>query len=214
MRIGWRIGGMPTVQLHATGRRTGQPRTTVLSAPIVERDRVVLVASLGGSDRNPAWYLNLVASPDAVIELHDGRREVRARTASPPERAELWPRITAAYPGYARYQRRTQREIPVVILTALEDRVGRAALTAAFECGARAHEIPIWAWHWASPEDPRIPWERARKLQLDKWAQARKRHAIQAFASQLYDDPDTGHPPVLSSTAVERLQQPFEVVFL
>ena len=53
--------------------------------------------------------------PDAVIELHDGRREVRARTASPPERAELWPRITAAYPGYARYQRRTQREIPVVI---------------------------------------------------------------------------------------------------
>ncbi len=92
--------------------------------------------------------------------------------------------------------------------------VGRAALTAALECGARAHEIPVWAWHWASPEDPRIPWERARKLQLDKWAQARKRHAIQAFASQLYEDPDTGHAPVLSSTAVERLQQPFEVVFL
>lgn len=92
--------------------------------------------------------------------------------------------------------------------------VGRAALSAAIECGARAVEIPIWAWHWASPEDPRIPWERARKLQLDKCTQARKRHAIQAFASQLYDDPDSGQEPVLSSTAVERLQQPFEVVFL
>lgn len=114
-RFGWRIGGMPTVELHTTGRRTGQPRTTVLSAPILEADRVVLVASLGGSDRNPAWYLNLVANPDAVIELRDRRREVRARTATPEERAKLWPRITAAYPGYAAYQRRTQREIPVVI---------------------------------------------------------------------------------------------------
>ncbi|MCW2291954.1 LmbE family N-acetylglucosaminyl deacetylase [Pseudomonas sp. BIGb0408] len=92
--------------------------------------------------------------------------------------------------------------------------VGRASLAAARSCGAKVHEIPVWAWHWANPEDPRLPWERARKLQLDKWAQARKRHAIQAFASQLYSDPDTGHEPVLSATTVERLQQPFEVVFL
>lgn len=92
--------------------------------------------------------------------------------------------------------------------------VGRAALAVARECGARVHEIPVWAWHWANPEDPRIPWDRARKLQLDKWAQARKRHAIQAFASQLYSDPDTDHEPVLSAITVERLQQPFEVVFL
>lgn len=92
--------------------------------------------------------------------------------------------------------------------------VGRASLAAAQARGARVHEIPVWAWHWASPEDPRIPWDRARKLPLDKWAQARKRHAIQAFASQLYSDPDTGHEPVLSAVTVERLQQPFEVVFL
>ncbi|SDI30881.1 N-acetylglucosaminyl deacetylase, LmbE family [Pseudomonas flavescens] len=92
--------------------------------------------------------------------------------------------------------------------------VGRAALAAARECGARVHEIPVWAWHWANPEDPGIPWHRARKIQLDKWAQARKRHAIQAFASQLYRDPDTNHEPVLSATTLERLQQSFEVVFL
>lgn len=92
--------------------------------------------------------------------------------------------------------------------------VGRAALAAASACGARVHEIPVWAWHWANPEDPRIPWARARKLALDTWTQARKRHAIQAFASQLYSDPDNGHAPVLSTRTVERLQQPFEVIFL
>ncbi|GGI48519.1 deazaflavin-dependent oxidoreductase (nitroreductase family) [Agromyces flavus] len=114
-RVGWRIGGMPTVRLHTTGRHSGQPRTTMLSAPIVEADRVVLVASKGGSDRHPAWYLNLVASPEAVLDLREGTRAVRARTASPAEKAVLWPRIVTAYAGYARYQRRTRRDIPVVI---------------------------------------------------------------------------------------------------
>ena len=114
-RIGWRIGGMPIVRLHTIGRHSGLPRTTMLSAPIVEVDRVVLVASKGGSDRHPAWYLNLVASPEAVVDLRDGTRDVRARTASPTEKAALWPRIVTAYAGYARYQRRTRRDIPVVI---------------------------------------------------------------------------------------------------
>ncbi|TBU87108.1 PIG-L deacetylase family protein [Phytopseudomonas dryadis] len=92
--------------------------------------------------------------------------------------------------------------------------VGRASLAAARQVGATVHEIPVWTWHWASPEDPRIPWQRARKLHLDKWMLARKRHAVQAFASQLYRDPDTGQEPVLSSVTLERLLQPFEVVFL
>ena len=90
---------MTTVELHTTGRRTGEPRVAILSAPIVEPERVVLVASKGGSDRHPAWYLNLVADPDAVIDLRDERRVVRARTATPEEKAELWPRVTAAYPA-------------------------------------------------------------------------------------------------------------------
>jgi deazaflavin-dependent oxidoreductase (nitroreductase family) len=114
-RLGWRIGRLVTVELHTTGRHSGQPRTAILSAPIAEPDRVVLVASKGGSDRHPAWYLNLVADPDVVVDRREGRRAMRARTATPEERAELWPRVTAAYPGYARYQERTLREIPIVI---------------------------------------------------------------------------------------------------
>jgi deazaflavin-dependent oxidoreductase (nitroreductase family) len=114
-RLGWRIGGMPSVRLHTTGRHSGLPRTTMLSAPIVEVDRVVLVASKGGSDRHPAWYLNLIAFPDAELDLRDGTRQVRTRTASAAEKAVLWPRIVDAYAGYARYQRRTRRDIPVVI---------------------------------------------------------------------------------------------------
>ncbi|MEI5585360.1 MULTISPECIES: nitroreductase/quinone reductase family protein [unclassified Agromyces] len=114
-RLGWRIGRLATVELHTVGRRTGRPRTAVLSAPIVEPDRIVLVASKGGADRHPAWYLNLVAHPDVVVDLREGRRRMRARTATPAEKAELWPRITAAYAGYGRYQQRTRREIPVVV---------------------------------------------------------------------------------------------------
>ncbi|MHA6493124.1 PIG-L deacetylase family protein [Pseudomonas borbori] len=91
--------------------------------------------------------------------------------------------------------------------------VGRATLQACREIGALFHEVPICAWHWADPEDSRIPWHRARKVHLAPRVQARKRHAIQAFASQLYPDEASGQanltPPIL-----ERLQQPFEIVFL
>ncbi|MGR2754024.1 nitroreductase/quinone reductase family protein [Agromyces arachidis] len=114
-RLGWRIARMPALELHAVGRHSGLPRSVILSAPIAEPERIVLVASKGGADRHPAWYLNVVANPDVVIEQRDGRRKMRARTASPDERAELWPRIAAAYPVYARYQARTRREIPLVV---------------------------------------------------------------------------------------------------
>ncbi|WP_353829075.1 nitroreductase/quinone reductase family protein [Agromyces sp. SYSU T0242] len=114
-RVGWRIGRMPTVELHTTGRRSGRPRSAILSAPILEPDRIVLVASKGGADHHPAWYLNLVADPDVEVGLRGSVRRMRARTATRDERAALWPRITAAYPGYARYQQRTRREIPVVV---------------------------------------------------------------------------------------------------
>ncbi|HDZ56080.1 MAG TPA: PIG-L family deacetylase [Pseudomonas xinjiangensis] len=92
--------------------------------------------------------------------------------------------------------------------------VARAALTVGAEIGAAVHEVPVWAWQWASPEDPRIPWKRAYKVHLDRWTQARKRHAIQAFASQLTADPDAGLPPAISPGTLERLQQSFEVVFI
>lgn len=107
--------GMPAVELHTTGRRSGRRRSTMLTAPIYEEHRVVLVASKGGDDRAPDWYRNLVADPDVELTVGGRTRAMRARTASPAEKAALWPRIVTAYKGYAGYQRRTSRDIPVVI---------------------------------------------------------------------------------------------------
>jgi deazaflavin-dependent oxidoreductase (nitroreductase family) len=114
-RIGGTLRGMPVVELRTVGRRSGLPRSTVLTAPVAERDRVVLVASKGGDDRDPDWYRNLVAQPDVELVIAGQRRLLRARTASAAEKAELWPRIVAANPGYAGYQRRTRRDIPLII---------------------------------------------------------------------------------------------------
>ena len=107
--------GMPTVELTTTGRRSGQPRSVLLTAPIHDDSRVVLVASKGGDDRHPDWYRNLVANPTVDITRGGVTQSMRARTASPAEKDEMWPTITAAYKGYASYQRRTDRDIPVVI---------------------------------------------------------------------------------------------------
>ncbi|MCF4998571.1 PIG-L family deacetylase [Pseudomonas syringae] len=92
--------------------------------------------------------------------------------------------------------------------------VGRASIDAAARAGVTCHELPVWTWHWATPEDAKVPWHRARKLLLSPARVARKRHAIHAFASQLEGDPDAGLPPVLAPHVLERLLQPFEVVFL
>jgi deazaflavin-dependent oxidoreductase (nitroreductase family) len=110
------IVGLPVVELVTTGRRSGQQRSTMLAAPIVEDDRVVLVASFGGDDRQPAWYRNLTAHPRVRVTTAGSTLTMLARTATDQERAQLWPQITARYQGYARYQQRTERPIPVVIL--------------------------------------------------------------------------------------------------
>ncbi len=107
--------GMPVVELHTTGRTSGLPRSTMLTAPVTDGDRVVLVASKGGDDRDPDWYRNLLAHPEIELTMAGQRRPMRARRASPAEKAELWPRVVAAYSGYAGYQRRTERDIPLVI---------------------------------------------------------------------------------------------------
>jgi deazaflavin-dependent oxidoreductase (nitroreductase family) len=117
-RVAARIAGMPIVELHTIGRRSGLPRTVVLSAPIAEPGRLVLVASRGGDDRHPGWYANVVAHPEVEVTRRGARTAMVARTATPEERAELWPRVVAAYAGYADYQRRTTREIPLVVCTA------------------------------------------------------------------------------------------------
>ena len=87
----------------------------MLTTPIHDESRVVLVASKGGDDRDPQWYRNLVANPDVQITMDGETRAMRARTASPEEKAALWPDIVAAYKGYDSYQKKAGRDIPVVI---------------------------------------------------------------------------------------------------
>lgn len=111
-----RAFGMPVVELHTRGRKSGLDRRTMLTSPIADVDQVVLVASKGGDDRDPDWYKNLVAHPEVTIVLDGKTRRMRARTASEEERTALWPRVVSAYRGYASYQRRSPRTIPVVIL--------------------------------------------------------------------------------------------------
>ncbi len=116
-RIGSTLGNMPVVKVTTTGRSSGAPRTVMLTTPIQEDGRYVLVASKGGDDRDPDWYRNMVANPEFRLEPVDGSGEVTlvARTATDDEKAELWPRIVEAYEGYGGYQDKTDRNIPVVI---------------------------------------------------------------------------------------------------
>jgi deazaflavin-dependent oxidoreductase (nitroreductase family) len=107
--------GMPAVELHTVGRNSGRSRSTMLTAPVIDGERVVLIASKGGDDRDPDWYRNLMAHPEIELTMAGRRRPMLARRASAAEKAELWPRVVAAYKGYGTYQSRTQRDIPLVI---------------------------------------------------------------------------------------------------
>jgi deazaflavin-dependent oxidoreductase (nitroreductase family) len=109
------LRGMPAVELGTVGRRTGEARSSMLTSPLHDENRVVLVASRGGSDHHPAWYVNLTANPDVRVTMYGKTRPMRARTASPEEKAALWPEIVAVYPAYEGYQKRSSRDIPVVI---------------------------------------------------------------------------------------------------
>jgi deazaflavin-dependent oxidoreductase (nitroreductase family) len=116
-KVGWRAGSMPVVELTTTGRKSGQPRTVLLTSPVQEGDAYVVVASRGGDDRHPAWFLNLRDDPAVEVATGSGpQRLMRARIADADERARLWPKVVAVYKGYASYQTKTTREIPLVIL--------------------------------------------------------------------------------------------------
>ena len=116
-KIGWRAGGMPVLELTTTGRKSGEPRTVMLTSPIQQNDAIVIVASRGGDDHHPAWYLNLRDDPDVEVAFAGKPKQpMRARVATPEERGSLWPRVTAAYTGYRNYQTKTDREIPLVLL--------------------------------------------------------------------------------------------------
>lgn len=115
-----RLIGMVPVELHTRGRKSGKRYSTMLTSPIFEDDRVVVIASKGGHSDHPDWYKNLSANPRIEITAQGRTRAYEARTADSDEKAELWPRITAAYKGYEGYQRNTSRDIPVVICTPVE----------------------------------------------------------------------------------------------
>lgn len=120
-RLGTTVGGMPALRLTTTGRKSGRPHSVMLTAPIIDGDTIVIVASRGGDDAHPAWFLNLRDDPRVRVSLQDGpERAMTARIATAEERAALWPKATAAYQGYAGYQRRTTREIPLVLLSPAE----------------------------------------------------------------------------------------------
>ncbi len=110
-----KLFGMAAVELTTIGRKSGEPRLTMLTSPVNDDTRVVLVASKGGDDRDPQWYRNLSANPEVKVTIDGSTRTMRARTASPEEKAALWPDIVAAYKGYDGYQKKAGREIPVVI---------------------------------------------------------------------------------------------------
>ncbi|MGH2925171.1 MAG: nitroreductase family deazaflavin-dependent oxidoreductase [Solirubrobacterales bacterium] len=114
--VGHRFPGAPQMLLLThVGAKSGTERTS----PLVyadDGDDIVLVASKGGHPRNPAWFHNLRANPDTVVQVGSERRPVRARVARPGERSRLWPKVVEVYGGYAGYQERTDREIPLVIL--------------------------------------------------------------------------------------------------
>lgn len=116
-RIGWKAAGMPVLELTTVGRKSGKPHSIMLTSPVQQDESLVVVASRGGDDRHPAWFLNLRDNPDVEVRLlGKPKQPMRARIADADERARLWPQVIARYKNYGSYQSKTDREIPLVLL--------------------------------------------------------------------------------------------------
>ena len=115
-RLGGRYDRAPVCILHHTGAKSGVDRETPL-VYLPDGERVVLVASMGGNPKNPAWYHNLKAHPRATVEVSGERRPMTARVVTDEaERAQLWPRLLELWPAWEDYQARTTRRLPVIVL--------------------------------------------------------------------------------------------------
>lgn len=116
-KLGQELRGNPVLKLTTVGRKSGKPRTIMLFSPVQIGETVVIVASKGGEDTHPAWYLNLLAQPEVQVEWKGGpSKTMIATVATAAEKADLWPKIVDGYGGYDGYQKRTDRDIPVVFL--------------------------------------------------------------------------------------------------
>jgi deazaflavin-dependent oxidoreductase (nitroreductase family) len=114
-RVGGNFEGAPLLLLHTTGAKSGQERIN----PMMYQDlggSIAVFASMAGAPNNPAWFHNLVANPDVTVEIGTETKAFRARVAEPGEREPIWTKQKADYPGFADYESKTDRVIPVVIL--------------------------------------------------------------------------------------------------
>jgi len=116
-RLGWRFYGMPVIELTTTGRKSGQTRMTMLTSPYQEDSTIVIVASRGGDDTNPAWFLNLRDDPKVMVKQGPTPAvPMIAEIADAEDRARIWPIIASKHRNYSGYQRKTERQIPLVLL--------------------------------------------------------------------------------------------------
>jgi F420H(2)-dependent quinone reductase len=113
--VAGRMFDSPVLLLSTTGRKTGKERTTPLLY-LEDGENLVVVASDGGAPRHPAWYLNLKANPEVGVRVKERDLRARAEEETGEEKRRLWARLVEMYPSYENYQRRTRREIPVVVL--------------------------------------------------------------------------------------------------
>ena len=119
-KVGGKLRNAPVLLLTTTGRKSGQPRTNPLLYTGAGNNAYMVIASKGGADKHPLWYLNLQANPLAEVTIGRETRQVRARDAEGEERERLWRALADLNPGYDKYAKKTSRRIPVVVL----ERVG------------------------------------------------------------------------------------------
>jgi deazaflavin-dependent oxidoreductase (nitroreductase family) len=118
-KVGGMFAGRTLLLLHTSGAKSGEPRINPV-AYVKDGDRFVIVASKAGAPTNPDWYYNLVAHPDVTVEVGTEHLQVHATVAAEPERTRLYQQMVAMMPGFAEYEQKTTRKIPVIILTQIE----------------------------------------------------------------------------------------------
>ncbi len=121
-RIGGKMGKVPVLLLTTTGRKTGKQRTLPV-VYIKDDSAYVITASAGGADKHPGWFFNIRSNPQATIQVKDAHIKVKAEVAGQEKKSELWARLVEVAPNFAGYEKRTSREIPMVILHPVEERL-------------------------------------------------------------------------------------------